>query len=230
VNVCTLSSDEDNPHIQALLAKFDEVHRRHQEHRKSDHVLAQASGTSVVGQSNPPFRGSVPGNDRSGYIPTSTAFIGDPLNISPAQRIDDRGTLCDGIPFRLVPADTRLNLPGAALSPPNNSRVGFANVYPTLYSLIPGQIVSRGGISRPPFLPTPFPRSGSTDIPSQRIQSSRPPSPHMRYVGQRRHSSVYDHRRGYTPPIWVNRLATSRPSLPPHRLLLSFTFRSEPTV
>ena len=64
-------------------------------------------------------------------------------------------------------------------------------IYPTPHSLILGQIVPRGGITRPPFLPS---RSGSTDITSQRMQSNLPPPPHRRYVGLRRRSAVHDHR------------------------------------
>lgn len=187
---CTLSHNEDNANMQALLAMIDEVHRRHQERRLSDHVLAQASGTSSVAQPNPPSRGSIPRNDR-GCTPTPTAFIEDPLRVN-------------------IPSPQHIDVRGISLSPPNNSRVGFANVYPTPYPLIPGQIVLRGGISRPPTL---FPRSGSADVISQRIQFSHSPPPHMHYVSQRRHSSVYDHRRGHTPPIWASRLATPRPSL-----------------
>jgi hypothetical protein len=92
VNVCMLSSKEDKPNIQALLEKFEEVHRRHREHRPSDHVpTAQASGTSAVVQPNRPSKRSVPGNDRTGYIPTPTAFSEDPHNISPARQVNDRG-------------------------------------------------------------------------------------------------------------------------------------------
>jgi hypothetical protein len=99
---CTLSHNEDNANMQALLAMIDEVHRRHQERRLSDHVLAQASGTSSVAQPNPPSRGSIPRNDR-GCTPTPTAFIEDPLrvNIPSPQHIDVRGmAFCDGIPVR----------------------------------------------------------------------------------------------------------------------------------
>ena len=76
--VCRSSRNEDKARIQVLLAKIDEVDRRYQERRPSDHVLAQASGTSAPVQPNPHSKGSIPGNDRSGYTPTSTAFIGDP--------------------------------------------------------------------------------------------------------------------------------------------------------
>ena len=89
-DVCRSSCNEG---IQALLATIDEVNRRYQERRPSDHVLAQASGTSAVVQQNPPSRGSIPGNDRSAYTPTSAPFIGDPLSISPTQRVDARGTV-----------------------------------------------------------------------------------------------------------------------------------------
>jgi hypothetical protein len=104
----------------------------------------------------------------------------------------------------LVPADAHSNLPGITLTPPNNSRGEFPNVYHTPYPFLPAQIGRQGRIIRPSFLPTLSPYFESTEVAPPVVPFNRAPSPHLR-------SGEHPHPSGYYPPKGQDPAASSPP-------------------
>jgi hypothetical protein len=96
IEIFETGSNEDEINMKALLRRIDKVIRRRPlstyQHRPSDHIPAQASGTSTIVQPNSPSRGPIPGHDRFSSTSTSTVISEDWRNSSPAQEIDLRGT------------------------------------------------------------------------------------------------------------------------------------------
>jgi hypothetical protein len=96
VGVFERGCSEDGAHMEALLMKIKEVYRRcpssTHEHYPTDHVQAQASGTSAAVQPNPPSRGLlIPENNRYSHASTSTTLIDEQHNNSPIQEVNFRG-------------------------------------------------------------------------------------------------------------------------------------------
>ena len=95
VDICERSSNKDKANMQALLVEIDAayIHRPPtQEHRPSDHVQAQASGTLAVVELNQPSRALISGNDGSSYASTSAVIEGRNNN-TPTQEVDFSGTV-----------------------------------------------------------------------------------------------------------------------------------------